>query len=262
MSIGIAEPLDARLAAYYTRYYRDTLAIPGWRELVAVRVDDSAYERRHVVRLEAALARPIRGCRVLNVGCGTGGFTAPAVAAGARVHGVDSSHEAARIAAARGAPTAQALAETLPFRDASFDVVYCFSTLEHVGDAAAALREMLRVVTHDGRLYLHTPNRWACYEGHYKVVWLPGMPHWLARIYLRLRRRPTAFVTTLRPLSLRACGRYVEAAGGSVVRVCDGDERRRVGGALWPLIDLYYRVTGVRPYLEIVAARRSAGGAA
>ncbi len=29
-----AEDLRGRLRAYYTRYYRDTLGIPGWRDLV------------------------------------------------------------------------------------------------------------------------------------------------------------------------------------------------------------------------------------
>src|SRR2546428_10625257 len=68
-----AARVRARLEAYYGRYYGGTLGIPGWRELVAVRVDDVAYERERLTRLELALGRSVAGARLLNVGCGTGG---------------------------------------------------------------------------------------------------------------------------------------------------------------------------------------------
>src|SRR5256885_3029510 len=45
-----AARVRARLEAYYGRYYGGTLGIPGWRELVAVRVDDVAYERERLTR--------------------------------------------------------------------------------------------------------------------------------------------------------------------------------------------------------------------
>src|SRR5262245_62822037 len=78
-----------RLRAYYTRYYRDTLGIPGWRELVDVRLDDASYEGRRLDRLERALERSVRGLRVLNLGCGTGGFSIAAERVGALTWGVD-----------------------------------------------------------------------------------------------------------------------------------------------------------------------------
>src|SRR2546430_4840573 len=68
-----AAPLKARLAAYYGRYYGGALGIPGWRDLVAVRLDDTAYERERLARLERAVGRSLAGARPLNVGCRTGG---------------------------------------------------------------------------------------------------------------------------------------------------------------------------------------------
>ena len=248
----------ARLEAYYTRYYRDQLAIPGWRDLVAVRLADQAYEGQRLIRLERALGRSVRGQRLLNVGCGTGGFNRVAEQAGAIAWGVDADPEAVDIGAAR-VPVGRILcaeAESLPLPDRSFDVVYCFSTLEHVADPGRALSEMVRVLRPDGALYLHTPNRWACFEGHYKVLWVPGLPLWLGRLYLALRSRPTAFLQTLRPLTLGRCRMLLEKAGARVPRVLDGDADRPVGGRLWPLVRLYYRVFGIRPYVELVAVRR------
>ena len=264
MSNGCAEPragvdalLGRRLEAYYRRYYSEALRIPKWRELVAIRLADADYEQGRLTRLEAALGRRVAAARILNVGCGTGGFNALAGRAGADAWGVDASAEAAAIAGLRapGHRIFCALAEALPFSDGSFDVVYCYSTLEHVADAGRAVREMVRVLKSGGQLYVHTPNRWACFEGHYKVFWLPGLPRPLAAVYLALRGRPTAFLATLRPLTLAECRSLVEAAGGRITRVLDDGARRPVGGLLWPLVRLYYRLLRVRPYVELVATR-------
>jgi ubiquinone/menaquinone biosynthesis C-methylase UbiE len=246
-----------RLAAFYTRYYRDTLGIPGWRDLVEVRLDDVAYEAQRLARLERALDRSIRGLRLLNLACGTGGFNVAAEAAGAIAWGVDVDPDAVAIAAARArrARITRAAAESLPFRDASFDVVYCVSTLEHVSDRTMALREMVRVLRPKGMLYLHTPSRSACFETHYKLFWIPGMPKWLGRTYLAVRGRPTAFLDTLSLTTVGECTLVLVAAGIRTIRVLDGDARRRVGGRLWPLVSLYYRLARVRPSIELIAVR-------
>ena len=250
--------ITKRLEAYYRRYYRDALGIPEWHELVALRLADDNYERARLRRLEGALGRSVAGARVLDVGCGTGGFEAVARRSGVDAWGVDSSAEAAAIAHLR-APVGRVLcaaAEVLPFRSGSFDVVYCFSTLEHVADARRAVHEMMRVLRPGGRLYVHTPNRWACFEGHYKVFWLPGLPGPLAAAYLALRGRPTLFLGTLRLLTLGQCHAFVEAAGGRIERILDSDAGRPVGGPLSRLVQAYYRLFGVRPYVEFVAGRR------
>ncbi len=58
----------------------------------------------------------------------------------------------------------------LPFRDQSFDVVLCLHVLEHVGDPAAACREMMRV---GGRGFIETPRKWTeYYAGHPAHLWL------------------------------------------------------------------------------------------
>src|SRR5262249_4849305 len=109
--------VSAALETYYTRYYRDTLGIPGWRGLVDVRLDDEAYERQRLTALEKAMGGSIGGARLLNVGCGTGGFNALAEEAGAEVWGVDELADAVAIARARmrhGHPALRATAEAPP----------------------------------------------------------------------------------------------------------------------------------------------------
>jgi len=246
-----------RLRTYYTRYYRDTLGIPGWRDLVDVRLDDASYEGQRLDRLERALGRPVRGLRVLNLGCGTGGFSVAAELAGALTWGVDVDPDAVAIAHARHphGRVVCAAAESLPFRAELFDVVYCMSTLEHVADSGRVLSEIARVLGPKGTLYLHTPSRWSCFESHYKLLWLPGMPRWLGRAYLAVRGRPSAFIESLSLTTVGACRRMLASAGMHTVQVLDGDADRAVGGPLWPIVRSYYRLCRVRPYVELVASR-------
>jgi len=251
--------VSAALDRYYTRYYRDMLGIPDWRGLVDVRLDDGAYERQRLTALQRAMGGSIRGARLLNVGCGTGGFNVLAEEADAEVWGVDESADAVAITRARmrhGQRAVRSMAEALPFSDATFDIIYCYSAIEHVEDAAQSLREMVRVMRPDARLYLHTNDRRSCFEGHYKVFWIPGLPSMLGRAYLAARGRPTAYLATLRPLSRRQCMRLLEEAGGRLLQQFDLGPGRPVGGPLWPLVRAYYRVRGVTPYIEFIAARR------
>jgi len=58
----------------------------------------------------------------------------------------------------------------LPIPDASFDVILCYETLEHVPTPKAFVAELSRVLAPEGRIILTTPNR----------LWEPV--HWLSAI--------------------------------------------------------------------------------
>jgi SAM-dependent methyltransferase len=94
------------------------------------------------------------GMRILDVGCGDGGFCALAAERGAQVSGVDA--DAAAVArAARlmpGADLRVGLMEALPWADGSFDAVTSFNALQYASDLDLALAEALRVLRPGGRL--------------------------------------------------------------------------------------------------------------
>jgi 2-polyprenyl-6-hydroxyphenyl methylase/3-demethylubiquinone-9 3-methyltransferase len=107
------------------------------------------------------------GLRALDVGCG-GGIMAEEVAAlGFDVTGVDPSTQS--IATARNHAAATGLridyregsGESLPFADASFDLVYCCDVLEHVGDLGRVVKEAARVLKPGGPYVYDTINRTA-----------------------------------------------------------------------------------------------------
>jgi len=84
----------------------------------------------------------------------------------------------------------------LPFRDATFDVVFSNSVIEHVGDSASQqlfAREVMRV----GRAFwVQTPNRWFPVEQHL----LTPLVHWLPKpLQRRIVPHFTVWNTLVRP---------------------------------------------------------------
>ncbi len=148
---------------------------------------------------------PLDGC-VLDVGSGVGTFVLGCRRRGIRALGVEpdrigqgSQLSSLRIARQR---TAEPLfvagtGEDLPFLDGSFDLVTMNQVIEHVADQKACLREAVRVLKPGGALYIACPNYLRFYEPHYKILWLPLMPQFLARAYLRLRGRNPVMLTQL-----------------------------------------------------------------
>lgn len=125
-----------------------------------------AWERDAI--LEAAV--PHSGERALDVGCGTGVFTAEIARSGAAVTGVDISE--GMLTVARQRFTREELvvdlrlgtADRLPFADASFDVVTTVTMLEFVESPHAVVTEMHRVLKPGGRLVvavLSSQSLWA-----------------------------------------------------------------------------------------------------
>lgn len=90
--------------------------------------------------------------RLLDVGCGGGAHALAFAAQGWSVTGVDVSGPQLELARGRGVDVIQADAEALPFEDASFDAGVSMFTHTDVGDFAAVLREVARVVRPGGRL--------------------------------------------------------------------------------------------------------------
>ena len=110
---------------------------------------------------------PLKGKRVLDIGCG-GGILADAMARkGAEVLGIDLATKALRVAQLHALEaqtqgvtyreiSAEKLADEQP---ASFDVVTCMEMLEHVPDPASVVRACATLVKPGGRVFFSTINR-------------------------------------------------------------------------------------------------------
>jgi ubiquinone/menaquinone biosynthesis C-methylase UbiE len=117
------------------------------------------HQARFVLASEAAI-----DLTVADVACGDGSGAREMLVRGARrVDAFDISREAAA-AARRRLPDGNSLccvadATSLPVRDAIYDLLVSFETIEHVLDDGAFLDEVVRVVKPGGTFMCSTPNR-------------------------------------------------------------------------------------------------------
>jgi ubiquinone/menaquinone biosynthesis C-methylase UbiE len=119
---------------------------------------------------EVALAVAPSPARILDVGCGTGyllRLLARRCPEAAELAGVDPAPGMIKVAAAPGAPGAPGapagderlkfsagVAEQLPYRDGSFDLVVSATSFDHWSDQLTGLRECHRVLVPGGHLVL------------------------------------------------------------------------------------------------------------
>jgi SAM-dependent methyltransferase len=125
--------------------------------------------RRTEPRIAARVWAALGDARtVLNVGAGTGSYEPP----DRDVAAVEPSALMRSQRPPGAAPCVDATAESLPFKDQSFDAAMAFSTVHHWQDPIAGLREMRRVAR---RVVVFTHD-------DIDAGWLRGF--WLTRDYL------------------------------------------------------------------------------
>jgi SAM-dependent methyltransferase len=125
--------------------------------------------RRHV---------SLEGRAILDVGCGVGMYLKAFRDYSDDVHGVDVDGEKLAVAGRELPNLSVSVAETLPYPDGVFDVVFSHEVIEHVTDDRQALAEAVRVLKRPasgkggpgGRLVVFAPNRLYPFETH-GVFW-------------------------------------------------------------------------------------------
>jgi len=132
---------------------------------------------------------PLKGLKVLDIGCGGGLISEPLTRMGATVTGIDPGNLNIEIARAHAeaqgleieyrATTIEALAES----GAHYDAVVCLEVVEHVPDVNAFVAACASVVRPGGAMVLSTINRTvkayalAIVGAEYILRWLPKGTH-------------------------------------------------------------------------------------
>ncbi|EFO80400.1 methyltransferase type 11 [Oscillochloris trichoides DG-6] len=165
-----------------------------WRER---RINQELYQDERLAML-SGVAGELRGLRVLDLGAGMGGFAVAAALRGARVVASEYNPaycEIVRLRAERHnlrLPVFNAAGETLPFADASFDVVVAWDVIEHVQSPTAMLREIARVLRPKGHCLITAINRRAWIDPHYHLPGINWLPRPLAELLIARRGRTKA----------------------------------------------------------------------
>lgn len=115
----------------------------------------------------------VAGLRILDLGCGEGGYARRLAAAGAIVTAADCSEGAIRYASGQARREGLQIEHLLrnsndlfDIPDASFDAVLCSMMLMDVEDLAGTLREIVRVLAPGGRVLVSMLH--PCFDGNHE----------------------------------------------------------------------------------------------
>ena len=123
--------------------------------------------------------------RILDLGCGKGGFLVEAALNGAVASGLEKSRTYIDLALKKAdenkchITVKEGLAENIPYDENSFDFVNMSEVIEHVEDPQKVLQELRRILSVGGQAYLSAPNRFSLRDTHFHLYFV----NWLPRIF-------------------------------------------------------------------------------
>jgi SAM-dependent methyltransferase len=217
------EALGGAYVSYYTHRVSPSLPPPGFRQALTYGYLNVRYRyafspafragacvlpvmplrRGRVLRRIRHLPRPPGAPRLLDIGCGDGGFLVEMRRGGWAVEGIDVDPVAARLARDRGLDVREGMFPGLELESARFDAVTLSHVLEHLHDPVAALREIDRILKPGGTLYIATPNLRSSGHRRFGRDWL----------HLDPPRHLTIFDAETLRLALDLCGFVVRDVG-------------------------------------------------
>lgn len=142
-----------------------------------------------IIKMVKPAIHEFNGKRILEVGCGFGGFCVYVAKAGAKTIGLDVSsraiHKAKNLAKQLGVQNQVdfiiADAGFLPLKDQANEIVVCSETLEHVSNYTKAFSELVRVTNSLGYLCITVPNLLSISFFEYIVLLIIGQPQYVKK---------------------------------------------------------------------------------
>ena len=138
---------------------------------------------------DSRVGEPLKGLRLIDIGCGGGLVAEPMARLGARVTGIDAAEKNIAVAGLHAEKSGLAIdyrcatAEALAAESLQFDIVLALEIVEHVADAASFVRSCAALAAPGGLAVFSTLNRtaksyaMAILGAEYVLRWLPVGTH-------------------------------------------------------------------------------------
>lgn len=175
---------------------RKILIIDPWYELI--------------LRMLSKVIDNFKDRKMLEIGCGLGGFCIHIARKGAEVIGLDISavaiKKAKEIAKQYGIGKSVEFvvgdAQHLPFKDLSGEIIVCSETLEHIPNSELAFSELVRITQKSGYLCITVPNLLSTMFFEYLILSTLGQPQY-AREFLSVEKEHIFHIFKIKKLLYR-----------------------------------------------------------
>lgn len=162
---------DPQLSPRWTHYLNDCIKRGYWARHYGYATPTSSKAaqlfstvlyflpiRRRETDAEIRFLSSVARGRLLDVGCGSGGWMLAMQRRGWEVEGVDFDRSAVAMATSKGLRVRVGSLEEQGYDDESFDAITLSHVIEHVPDPAKTLRECRRILKPNGKIVIVTPN--------------------------------------------------------------------------------------------------------
>lgn len=203
--IDYSNNLQNKITAYYERYYKDC-GLKDFKDRARARLIEEQGESEKMKKLQETLRLSFGpNQKHFIFGAGTGGLAVVlAKEYNCQVFGIEPDTQEFEIIQQKLKELSlpadnfkKEFGEKLSFFNNQFDIVHCFTVLEHVKNVKQCLEEMVRIARPGGLIYINTPNYSYPAERHYKIIYPTFLPKFLGKIYLVLRGKPTKFIESI-----------------------------------------------------------------
>ena len=139
--------------------------------------------------------QPLKGLKILDVGCGEGGTSLALVERGAQITAIDFNPKRVEkfrkkvFTAGVDLSIKVGNAQNLNFPNEAYDCILLQDVLEHLPHPEKAVQEINRVLKRNGLVYISTPNRWSPLN-------FISDPHWNLPVVSVLPRKAVAYFIT------------------------------------------------------------------
>jgi len=151
---------------------------------------DRAQEVLHLLSGRVVL----QGKTILDLGCGPDPLSQSFQQTALRLVGLDK--EKRYVKQARKSLFLELIlgdGTALPFKDGSFTFILCNDVLEHVRDDVTLMKELLRILGHNGAAYIQCANKYQIIEPHFLLPFLSWIPRPLANIYVKIAHKGKSY---------------------------------------------------------------------